>query len=218
MKKIDLKAEIREAWEKLNKLREDKKIPWVVYGRKQEPISIKLNNSEIVSLINKHWKTNIISLNVWRKKIDSIIHDHQNDPVKWNFIHIDFYAITAWEKITTEIPLKFVWESEAAKMWATIEERLKEIELRCLSEDLVDAFEVDISLLKEAEDMIKVEDLWIDLEKYDLITPLEEVVASSYMPVENVIEEDVPEETEVEWEETKDEEKEWEETKDEEKE
>lgn len=200
MKKIDLKAEIREAWEKLNKLRNEKQIPWVVYGRKQEPIKLKVGNSELVSLINKHWKTNIISLNVWKKKIDCIIHDHQNDPVKWNFIHIDFYAITAWEKITTEIPLKFIWESEAKKLWATIEERVKELEIRCLSEDLIDAFEVDISLLKEDWDMIKVEDLGIDLEKYDIITPMEEVVASAYMPVENVVEEWAPEAPTIEWE------------------
>ena len=193
MKKIELKAESRDSWEKLNQIRANKIIPWVIYGRKQEPLMIKVRNSDLMTIINKYWRTNIVSVNVWGKKIDSIIHDYQLDPVMWNYIHVDFYAITAWEKITTSIPLSFVWESEAQKSWSVIEERLKEIEVRCLIEDLVNSFDVDISSLKEDWDAIKVSDLWLDPEKYDILTSLDEVVASAYTPQENVIEEIVEE-------------------------
>lgn len=122
-------------------------------------------------------------LEVWKKKINVLIHNLQRAPVTWEFTHVDFYAITSWEKVLTKIHLEFVWESEAKRLWGLIEEHIKEIEVKCLSENLVDSFEVDLSLLKEFWDMIKVSDLAIDSEKYDVITHEDDLVVIASKPL-----------------------------------
>lgn len=191
MKKIELIAEIRNTDEKLSDIRTNKQVPWVVYGHHQEPISLKVNNSDMIKIINTVWKSHIISLEVWKKKISVLIHEIQKHPVIWNFTHIDFYAITEWEKLHTNIPLNFVWESEAKKLWAILEEHIKEIEVKCLSKDLVDSIEVDLSSLKEFNDVIRVSDLNIDTKKFDLITKADDIVVIASEPAVQKIEEPV---------------------------
>jgi large subunit ribosomal protein L25 len=191
MKKIELTAEIRNTDEKLSAIRANKQVPWVVYGHHQEPISLKVNNSDMIKIINTVWKSHIISLEVWKKKISVLIQEMQKHPVIWNYTHIDFYAITEWEKLHTSIPLNFVWESEAKKLWAILEEHIKEIEIKCLSKDLVDSFEVDLSSLKEFNDVIRVSDLKIDSSKFDIINKLEDIVVIASEPAVQKIEEPV---------------------------
>ncbi len=192
MEKFELQAEVREVSEKLSQIRANKQVPWVVYGHHQEPINLKVDASTLLRTFRKAGESHIIVLEIGKKKINVLIHDFQKAPVTWEFTHIDFYAITAWEKVHTKIHLEFVWESEAKKLWAIIEEHTKEIEVKCLSEDLVDSFKVDISLLKDFGDTIKVSDLKIDSKKYDVLTNENDLVAHAYKPAVNVIEEDVP--------------------------
>jgi len=192
MKKIELKAELRETSEKLSDIRNNKQVPWVLYWHNQEPITLKINNSDLLVILNKYGKTHVIWLTIWKKKVSAMIQEIQKNPVNWKFVHIDFYAITEWEKLTVTIPLNFVWESEAKKSWAMIEEVLRDIEVKCLSEDLVDSFDVDLTLLKEVEDTIRVSDLSLDNTKYDLITKSDEVVVRAVATVDNVVDEVTP--------------------------
>lgn len=192
MKKIELKADIRETSVKLSDIRTNKQIPWVVYWHHQEPINLVINNSDLIKILNTVWKSHILSLEIGKKKLSVLIKEMQKHPVIWNVTHIDFYAITAWEKIHTEIPLKFVWESEAKKLWAIIEEHLKSIEVKCQSEDLVDFFDVDLSLLREFEDVIRVSDLVIDSNKFEIQNKPEEIVVNANEPAVQVVEEAAP--------------------------
>ncbi len=189
MEKFELKADVRNSDEKLNLLRTSKQVPWVVYGHKQEPISVKIDASALLKTFRKAWESHIIVLEVWKKQIEVLIHDYQRDPVIWDFIHIDFYALTAWEKVHTKIHLQFVWESEAKKLWAIIEEHLHEIEVKCESKDLVDNFPVDLWKLAEFWDSIKISDLDIDTKKYIILTSQSEIVAHANKPA--VIKEEV---------------------------
>lgn len=191
MEKFELKADIRSNSEKLSSIRAEKQVPWIVYGHHQEPISLKVDASDLLRTFRKAWESHIITLEVGKKKINVLIHDFQRAPVTWEFTHIDFYAITAWEKVHTKIHLEFVWESEAKKLWAIIEEHTKEIEVKCQSEDLVDSFKVDLSLLKDFGDTLKVSDLKIDTTKFDILTNLDELVVHATKPAVQVIEEDI---------------------------
>ncbi|MFA5917050.1 MAG: 50S ribosomal protein L25 [Candidatus Gracilibacteria bacterium] len=191
MKKIELTAEIRNTDEKLSAIRKNKQVPGVVYGHHQEPISLKVNNSDMVKIINTVGKSHIISLEVGKKKISVLIQEMQKHPVRGDFTHIDFYAITEGEKLHTHIPLNFVGESEAKKLGAILEEHIKEIEVKCLSKDLVDSIDVDLSSLKEFNDVIRVSDLKIDSSKFDLITKADDIVVIASEPAVQKVEEPV---------------------------
>lgn len=178
MEKLVLKAEIRGENEKNNELRASKIIPWVVYGHSQENKKIKFNNSDLLRTYRVAWENHIVSLELEGKKIDVLFHDVQLDPVTDLFLHIDLLAITAWEKVTTHIPLVFVWNSKAKAEWAIIEESIKELEVKCLPTDLIDNFEVDLSLLEKEWDIIRVSNLNID-SKYEVLTNKDDVIAAA---------------------------------------
>ncbi|MFC1797898.1 hypothetical protein ACFLY2_01785 [Patescibacteria group bacterium] len=62
-----------------------------------------------------------------------------------------------------------------------LDEHIKEIEVKVLPKDLVDSIEVDLSILKEMGDSIKISELNIDTEKFDIITA-DTVVVSATKP------------------------------------
>lgn len=162
MENLNLNAEIRTTEEKLSEVRTSKMVPAVVYGRHQEPILIKVDNSDFLRTFRKSGESHIINLSVDGKNIEVLVHEVQKEPVSWGFLHIDFFAITKWEKVHTKIHLQLVWVSQAVKEWAVIEQHIKDIEVKILPSDLVDAIEVDITALNEIWDHIKISDLKIN--------------------------------------------------------
>ncbi len=215
MKNVTLKAQKRDKTEKLNLLRSEKVVPCVVYGNSKESCPIKVNNSDLIKAYKKAGTSSIISLDVEWDKLEVLMHDFQNEPVNWDFLHVDFYEITRWQAVTTEIRLNFIWNSEAVREWAILEEYIKELEVTLMPRDLVESIDVDISPLKEFGDAIRVKDLKLDPEKYELSNDLEDVIAIASEPrKEDEIEDTAPEAEEVpvvweewEWEESKEEEK-----------
>ena len=181
MENINLNADIRTTEEKLSEVRASKMVPAIVYGKHQEPITIKVDNSEFLRTFRKAWESHIINLKAGKETIEVLVHDIQREPVSGDFLHVDFYAITRGETVSTKIALSFVGESQAVKEWAILDEHVKEIEVKVLPKDLVDSIEVDLSTLKEMGDSIKISELNIDSEKFEILTA-DTVVVSATKP------------------------------------
>jgi len=182
MTKFAISADIRAGEEKTSHLRKSKKVPGVVYGKTQEPISIVLDASEFLKLYRKAGESNIINVKVWKNDLEVLVHQTQKHPVTGDFTHVDFYAITRGETVTTKIHFNFIGESAAAKDGAIVEESMKEVEVKCLPRNLVDHFDVDLSLLAEAGDVIRVADLKLDSEKYELTGHDDDIIAAASLP------------------------------------
>ena len=179
MEKLTLKAELRSVDDRLWDLRSTKMIPAVVYGRSQEPISLKVEYSTFLKLFRKAWTNHIVDLDANGKKFDVLVHEVQKNPISWDFSHIDFYAITKGQKISVEIPFKFIGESQAKKDGAIMEEHMDVLEVKCSPIDLIDFIEVDLSKLATIGDNIKVSNLVIDTKKYEILSDMETVVISA---------------------------------------
>jgi large subunit ribosomal protein L25 len=163
-----------------------------VYWKKQEPISVKVDYVEFLKLFRISWVSRIIDLVVDWNAIEVLVHEVIKEPIKWDYQHIDFYAITKGEKLTANIRLSFVGTAEALVEWAIIEEHIKEVEVKVLPKDLVDSIEVDLSALKHIWDVIRVSDLSIDKEKFTIINNADEIVAIASKPREEKIEDTAP--------------------------
>ncbi len=179
MENLNLNAEIRTTEEKTKELRASSMVPWVVYGKNQEPISLKINNSDFLRTFRQSGESHIINLSVGKDSIEVLVHDIQREPITGDFLHIDFYAITRGEKVHTKIAFNFTWESQAVREGAILDEHIKEIEVKVLPRNLVDAIDVDLSALKEMWDSIKISDLAIDAEKFEVLTADTVVVSAS---------------------------------------
>ncbi len=198
METLNLNAEVRTE-EKAKDLKKSKQLAWVVYGKNKETISIKLDYSEFLKTFRKSGESQIINLKIGKETIEVLVYQIQNHPISGDFIHIDFYAITRWETLTTKITLKFIGKSEAVKEGAIIDEQLKEIEVKCLPRNLVDYFEVDLSELKEMWDSIRVADLKVDTEKFEILTGSDEIIVTAAKPAKvEEISDEAPEAPEIE--------------------
>lgn len=181
MENFSLEAQSRNLSEKLLLIRNSKMIPAVVYGKTQEPVQVKIDYSSFLKLYRKAGSNHIVKLSVEKKTMDVLVHEVQKDPVSGDYTHIDFYAITAGQKIHVSIPVKFVGDSQAKRDGAILEEHMDIIEVKCTPSDLIDFIEVDISALENMGDNIKVEDLKLDA-KYEILSDSESVIISANEP------------------------------------
>ena len=193
MATFDITAEIRTTDTKPSAIRKLKKVPGIVYGKTQAPIAFSLDSSEFLRLYRKSGESNIINLKIGKEELEVLVHQTQKHHITGEFTHVDFYAITRGEVLQTQIHFNFIGESEAQKEWAIIEEIMKEVSVKCLPRNLVDHFDVDLALLKEVGDAIRISDLWIDSEKYELSVHDEDVVATASAPKVEVVEDTAPE-------------------------
>lgn len=160
-KQIILKVKPRDEKVNLTKLRKSGWIPAVLYGRGYENINLQIKNADFAKVFAEAGESTLIDIEgegVEKAKV--LIKEAQTDPVKDNFIHVDFYKIRMDEPIYTEIPLRFVGEAPAVKdLGGILVKNLDKVEVKCLPGDLVHDIEVDISQLKEFNDSISIKDL-----------------------------------------------------------
>lgn len=179
MEKILLAAQPRtQLGKKVKELRTQGFIPAVLYGKGKKPKNLQIENKKFRDIYTKAGTSSLIDLETdGEESIKVLIQDIQEDPITNQPIHIDFYAIRLDEKLTTEIPLKFVGKSQAVtELEGNLVKNYDEIEVECLPADLVPEIEVDISSLKTFDNQIKIKDLKLP-EKIKILEESEEVVA-----------------------------------------
>lgn len=154
-----MEASVRNKEEKLLEVRAESLVPCVVYGHKQEPISLKIDNSLLLRTFRTAGMNHVVTLVIEGKEIEVLFHEIQREPVSGEFQHIDFLAFVKGEKVHAKIPLTFVWNSKAASEGAMIEETIKELDVKAEAKDLVDTIEIDLSKLEEAGQHISVSDV-----------------------------------------------------------
>lgn len=193
MESLVLNVETRTKEESPKILKASKMLAWIVYGHHQEPIMLKMDYSSFLKTYRIAWENHVITLDFWKNKIQTLVHEVQKEPVSGDFTHIDFIAIVKGEKVHTHIPLSFVGVSAAAKEGAVIEEYIKEIEVKCEAVDLVDNFTVDLSKLEKIGDVLRVSDLSIDSKKITVITEASSVIVVADQPKVHNVEEETTE-------------------------
>jgi len=147
--------------EKGEKTRTAISLPGVVYGAGKEAVSVSLNQGEFAKLYKEAGEASLIDLSVDGKNIGKVlVQDAQYDPVSDKVIHVDFRTIDMSKKLYTKVELRYVGESPIVKSTGgTLVTTLSEVEVECLPNDLVSHIDVDVSVLKSFEDVIKVKDL-----------------------------------------------------------
>jgi large subunit ribosomal protein L25 len=134
-------------------------IPAVVYGPKQEPISIFINKGVFEKTLKSAGESTVINLTGLGEQIETLIHEVAFDPQKGGAMHADFYAIEKGKEITVDVPLHFVGEAPAAKNNGVLTKVLHEVEITCKPSALPQHIDVDVSGLDDFEKQIHVRDL-----------------------------------------------------------
>jgi large subunit ribosomal protein L25 len=179
MDKVVLDATTRDILgRKTNKGRREGLIPAVVYGRGVSSKNIWVKLLDFKRLIKKSGESTVIDLKIDAKDDRNVlIYETQKDPVRDNYVHIDFFQVRMDEEIETEVELEFVGEAPAVKeLGGVLVKNIDAIEVKCLPADLPSSITVDISSLKTFDDRITLGDLNIS-KKIELSIDLETVIA-----------------------------------------
>lgn len=183
---VKLDVEKREILgRKVKKLRAEGKLPANVFGKKVKSVSIVVPSKKFELVFEKVGETRLVDLEVKGEKESRpvLVHNVQRDPISDSILHIDFHQVDLKEKTTASVPLEFIGEAGAvADKKGLLVKATEEVEVEALPTDLPETIEVDISSLKEVDQMILAKDLRIDLTKVKLLTDPERVIAKIELP------------------------------------
>lgn len=161
MEKVVLKATKRDVTGKQVKaLRREGKLPAVIYGRHLEPIAISMDAHTTGLLMAKVTASSLVTLDVDGTEYPVLVRERQRNYIKGVLTHIDFLAVDLTEKIRTMVGVNFVGISPAVKDYnGVLVHNLERLEVECLPTDLPERITVDISVLLQIGDGIRVRDV-----------------------------------------------------------
>lgn len=177
---IKLKAAPRKVLgKKVKALRKEGIIPAHVFGHNVKTIHVQVEDKEFTKVLSEAGETTVIDLTVNGTKHPVLVRGVQTHPVTDKILHIDFYQVSAKEKVKVAIPLEIMGEAPAVeKKLGVLLTPISEIEIEALPGNLPEKIEVDISKLENVGDAVQVRDLKVDREKIEVLTDGELVVAN----------------------------------------
>lgn len=107
MSELAFKVEEKLANEKAKAIRRNGQTPGVIYGEfLDNPISIKIANTQLPKILKTHLTSSVVSLEVNNDVKNCVIKDIQKD-MYGKIIHVDFQYVKANEVIKLKVPVTF---------------------------------------------------------------------------------------------------------------
>jgi large subunit ribosomal protein L25 len=157
-----LEAQPREAGTKnqARRVRQDGKIPAVVYGAGKDSLSITVDPRVVTRILNSEKGHNsIFDLALNGEKTKAMIVDWQYEPIKGRLLHIDLKRIALDKVLKVSVPIFLVGEAAGVKQEGGIMEHiLRELEIECLPADIPSHIDADVSELTFGK-VLRVADL-----------------------------------------------------------
>ena len=101
---------------------------------------------------------------------------HYKNLLKGIVNHIDFYEVTAGEKVRTHVGIELVGNPVGVRNGGVLEQVLHEIDVECLPKDLPSIIQVDVSAL-DINDAVRVAQIVV-ADGVKIHTPEDETVAT----------------------------------------
>ena len=190
MDKVILEATKRDViGKKVKLLRQEGKLPAVIYGKSIKATPIVLDSRATTNILRKISESTIVTVSLDGKEHAALIRDRQIDYLKGSIIHLDFQVVSLTETIRTNVHIELIGESPAVEsLGAIIVNGVTDVEVEALPNDLPEKITVDISGLAEVGDAIYVKNM-PEIDKVTILTDPEELIAIASMVKEEVIEE-----------------------------
>jgi len=142
-------------------------MPAVVYGPKQEPIAISVDEQVFDKLRKSAGESTIINLVGLAEEVEVLIKHIDFNPAKLEIAHADFYAIERGKDMQVTVPIEFIGEAPVEKSnLGSVTKVIQDIEVTCRPSKMPAHITVDVSVLVEVTDKITV----ADLEKIEGVT------------------------------------------------
>ncbi len=147
---LTLSAETRERAGKgaSRELRRQNRIPAVIYGNKQDPELIHVEEKALIKLLmTGHFSNSVVEIDLGGKKQITLPKDVAFHPVSDRPTHVDFLRIVKGAKVEVNVPVVFFNEeaSPGLKRGGVLNVVRHELELICDNDKLPDDIQIDVS-------------------------------------------------------------------------
>ena len=183
---LTLPAEARERAGKgaSRQLRREGRIPAVIYGGKEDPVMIHVEEKELVRQLGTgHFMNSIVEIELGGKKIKTLPKDVSLHPVNDRPEHVDFFRLAKGGKIEVSVPVVFLNEeaSPGLKKGGVLNVVRHELELVCENDKIPGEIEIDVTG-KEVGDSIHISEVTLPEGSESAITDRDFTIATLVAP------------------------------------
>jgi len=147
MEQITLAAKPRTAigTKSVKRLREEGKVPGVVYGRAfGEAVAIVIEAKDLRAALS-HGAHSVINLEIdGRTATPVLLHERQLDPISKHLLHVDLHAVDLNEEIETMVRVVAVGTAAGVKEGGILDIVAREVTVAALPGSIPDHIEVDV--------------------------------------------------------------------------
>ena len=183
---LTLPAETRERAGKgaSRALRREGRVPAVVYGGKEEPLAVHVEEKELVRQLGSgHFMNSIVMVEVGGKKLRTLPKDVAFHPVSSRPIHADFLRLAKDATVEVAVPVVFINEADSPglKRGGVLNMVRHELDLVCQADKSPDEIQIDVSGL-EVGDSIHISHVKLPEGSESAITDRDFTIATIVAP------------------------------------
>ena len=165
-------------------LRREGRVPAVIYGGKEAPSTIHLEEKELVKQLGTgHFMNSIVMVEVGGDTFRTIPKDVAFHPVTDRPTHVDFLRLSKNAKIEVQIPVVFVNEADSPglKKGGVLNVVRHELDLICEADKIPSEIEIDVTG-KEVGDSLHISELTLPEGSESAITDRDFTIATLVAP------------------------------------
>ncbi|ABC63260.1 50S ribosomal protein L25/general stress protein Ctc [Erythrobacter litoralis] len=183
---LTLPAEARERAGKgaSRALRREGRVPAVIYGGKEEPTMIHVEEKLLIKqLMTGHFMNSIVEIEIGGKTVRTLPKDVALHPVSDRPEHADFFRLAKGGKIEVSVPVVFMNEeaSPGLKKGGVLNVVRHELELVCENDKIPGEIEIDVTG-KEVGDSIHISEITLPEGSESAITDRDFTIATLVAP------------------------------------
>ena len=183
---LTLPAEARERAGKgaSRQLRREGRVPAVIYGGKEEPTMIHIEEKELVRQLGTgHFMNSIVTVEFDGKSVRTLPKDVALHPVNDRPEHVDFLRLAKGAKVDVNVPVVFTNEdaSPGLKKGGVLNVVRHELELVCEADKIPSEIEIDVTG-KEVGDSIHISEVKLPSGSESVITDRDFTIATLVAP------------------------------------
>lgn len=128
-----LRTELRKGATK--RLRREGMIPAIIYGH-SAPVAISVPSNEFEKKYHTLSESIIITIQVDGKDYDVLIKDYQENTMRGEITHLDFFEIEQGKKLRTNVPLHTEGTAKGIKEGGILDVAMHDVEIECFPKDI----------------------------------------------------------------------------------
>ncbi|MGM7684085.1 50S ribosomal protein L25/general stress protein Ctc [Cytobacillus sp. Hm23] len=164
----------------IRKLREEGKIPAVIYGENYESKAIFIHGADFLKTIKEAGRNGIITLSLNNDQHSVMLHDIQKDPLKSDILHADFQVVNMKSEVEVDVNIQLIGDAIGVKDGGVLQQPLHQVSVRALPANIPTSIDIDVSNL-EVGQTISIGDIQT-VDKFDINHDMSAVVASVLPP------------------------------------